>query len=98
MQMFNEINAKKIHLHELNVFSHFFDNKVFIVIILSSAVIQLMMMRYGNTSMRTVELSFKENMLCIVLGSIPLFSCLLMKVLASYFPYLRGWLRKAEGK
>jgi hypothetical protein len=39
------------------------------------------MVRYGGKSLKTVELSFKENFLCILLGSTSLLSGLLFKVI-----------------
>ena len=39
------------------------------------------MVKYGGKSLQTVELSFKENLLCLVLGSTSLLSCLAFKVI-----------------
>jgi hypothetical protein len=39
------------------------------------------MVKYGGKSLKTVELSFKENLLCLVLGSTSLLSCLAFKVI-----------------
>jgi hypothetical protein len=39
------------------------------------------MVKYGGESLKTVELSFKENLLCLLLGSVSLLSCLAFKVL-----------------
>lgn len=81
MQVFNEINARKLKSEEYNVFEDFFNNKLFLIIVVSTIIIQLTMIKYGGKSMKTVELSFKENLLCLLLGSTSLLSCLAFKIL-----------------
>jgi len=81
LQVFNEINARKLKGDEYNVFEHFFNNKLFLVIVVSTIIIQLTMVKYGGKSLKTVELSFKENLLCLVLGSTSLLSCLFFKII-----------------
>ena len=39
------------------------------------------MVKYGGESMKTVELSFNENLLCILLGSSTLLSGLVIKLI-----------------
>jgi hypothetical protein len=39
------------------------------------------MVKYGGKPLKTVELSFKETLLCLVLGSTSLLSCLAFKVI-----------------
>jgi Ca2+ transporting ATPase len=80
LQVFNEINARKLKITESNVFEHFFNNPLFLVILIATIIIQLTMIKYGGKSMKTVELSFNENLLCIVLGSSSLVYGLLTKV------------------
>ena len=83
LQIFNEINARKLKHSEVNVFENFFNNPLFIVILVSTIVIQLTMVKYGGKSMKTVELSFNENLLCLLLGSTSLLSGLFVKL---FFP------------
>jgi hypothetical protein len=42
------------------------------------------MVKYGGESMKTVELSFNENLLCIILGSSSLLSGLFIKLALPY--------------
>ena len=83
LQIFNEINARKLKHHEVNVFETFFNNPMFIVILISTIIIQLTMVKYGGKSMKTVELSFNENLLCLLLGSTALLNGLFVKL---FFP------------
>jgi Ca2+ transporting ATPase len=79
LQIFNEINARKLKHSEANVFENFLNNPLFLVILVSTIVIQLTMVKYGGKSLKTVELSFKENLLCIILGTFSLIAGLLIK-------------------
>ena len=81
LQVFNEINARKLKPEETNVFENFFNNPMFLIIIISTIIIQLTMVKYGGESMKTVELSFHENLLCLLLGSSGLISGLLIKLI-----------------
>lgn len=80
LQIFNEINARKLKHHEINVFENFFNNPMFLIIVVSTIVIQLTMVKYGGKSMKTVELSFAENLFCIILGTLSLWSGLAIKL------------------
>lgn len=79
LQIFNEINARKLKHSEANVFENFLNNPLFLIILVSTIVIQLTMVKYGGKSLKTVELSFKENLLCIILGTFSLIAGLLIK-------------------
>lgn len=59
LQIFNEINARKLKHSEVNVFENFLNNPLFLIIIVGTIVIQLTMVKYGGKSLKTVELSFK---------------------------------------
>lgn len=43
MQVFNEINCRKIGEHEFNVFANFFNNSMFIFIILLTIIVQILL-------------------------------------------------------
>lgn len=79
-QIFNEINARKLKHSEVNVFENFFNNPMFLIILVGTIVIQLTMIKYGGKSMKTVELSFSENILCLILGSSSLLAGLFIKL------------------
>lgn len=79
LQIFNEINARKLKHSEANVFENFLNNPLFIIILVGTIIIQLTMVKYGGKSLKTVELSFQENLLCIILGSFSLLTGLFVK-------------------
>ena len=71
MQVFNEINARKLKETELNVFSNFFNNPLFLTILLFTVAVQLICVEYGGQALRTVPLSTNEHLLCLGLGALP---------------------------
>lgn len=48
MQIFNEINARKLGEKEYNIFHGFFNNLLFLFIVLSTIGIQMLMVEYGG--------------------------------------------------
>lgn len=68
MQVFNEINARKIGAKEYNIFHGFFNNFLFLGIILGTIVVQYLLVQYGGVPIRTSPLTIKQHMLCIGIG------------------------------
>lgn len=79
MQIFNQINAKKIELGEINVFKGIFNNPLFIWITIITFIIQMMMVEYGGKVVKAFPLSWKENLLCLFLGFLELLVGLALK-------------------
>jgi len=52
MQVFNEINARKV-TPGLNVFSGIFTNKVFVAVIFITLVVQIIIVEFGNVAVMT---------------------------------------------
>lgn len=80
LQIFNEINARKLKHNEVNVFENFFNNPMFLIILVGTIIIQLTMVKYGGKSLKTVELTFAENLFCIILGTFSLLAGLMVKI------------------
>ena len=64
MQFFNQINARKIELGELNVFAGFFNNFLFIFVILLTVVIQMAMVEVSGKTAKCYPLNSTQNMVC----------------------------------
>lgn len=56
MQVFNEINARKLGEKEYNIFQGFFNNMLFLYIVVGTIAIQYFMVEYGGKAVRTVPL------------------------------------------
>jgi Ca2+ transporting ATPase len=58
MQIFNEINARKIYPDELNPFKGFFSNGFFLFVIIFSVVVQILLVEIGYSVVKVVPLSW----------------------------------------
>lgn len=72
MQVFNQINARKLELHERNVFAGFFNNLLFIFITIFTIIIQMAMVEYGGDFVQTYPLNREQNLQCIFIGLLEL--------------------------
>uniref|UniRef100_A0A671MU38 Calcium-transporting ATPase n=1 Tax=Sinocyclocheilus anshuiensis TaxID=1608454 RepID=A0A671MU38_9TELE len=84
MQLFNEINARKIH-SERNVFDGIFNNMIFCSIVFGTFVIQIVIMQFGGKPFSCVGLSVEQWLWCVFLG----FGSLLWGQLISTVPTSR---------
>lgn len=69
MQVFNEINSRKLGEKEYNIFAGFFNNWLFLLIILTTIGVQMVLVEYGGMPVRCAPLSMQENLICIALGA-----------------------------
>lgn len=72
MQIFNQINARKIELGELNVFAGFFNNGLFIFVTIFTLLVQMAMVEYGGKTVKSYPLSHEQNIICLVFGAFEL--------------------------
>eukprot|EP01103_Thecamoeba_quadrilineata_P002746 TRINITY_DN12642_c0_g1_i1.p1 TRINITY_DN12642_c0_g1~~TRINITY_DN12642_c0_g1_i1.p1 ORF type:complete len:989 (-),score=241.99 TRINITY_DN12642_c0_g1_i1:45-3011(-) len=70
-QLFNEINSRKLG-DELNVFSGFFTNYIFVVVLVLSVVVQFLMVQFAGAWAQTTALNAQEWFVCVGLGFISL--------------------------
>ncbi|KAG8439552.1 hypothetical protein GDO86_005665 [Hymenochirus boettgeri] len=67
MQLFNEINARKIH-GERNVFEGIFNNVIFCSIVLGTFIIQIIIVQFGGKPFSCTELTVDQWLWSIFLG------------------------------
>uniref|UniRef100_A0A8C5QVB0 Calcium-transporting ATPase n=1 Tax=Leptobrachium leishanense TaxID=445787 RepID=A0A8C5QVB0_9ANUR len=67
MQLFNEINARKIH-GERNVFEGIFNNMIFCSIVLGTFIIQIIIVQFGGKPFSCTELTIDQWLWSIFLG------------------------------
>lgn len=67
MQLFNEINARKIH-GERNVFEGIFNNAIFCTIVLGTFVVQIVIVQFGGKPFSCSELTIEQWLWSIFLG------------------------------
>lgn len=81
LQVFNFFNARKLGKDEVNVFSEFFDNYLFIIIVVGIFVCQLFIVQFGGRALMLVPLSAKQHIICILIGSLSLVNGFVLKKL-----------------
>eukprot|EP01114_Cavostelium_apophysatum_P015309 TRINITY_DN413_c0_g1_i2.p1 TRINITY_DN413_c0_g1~~TRINITY_DN413_c0_g1_i2.p1 ORF type:complete len:214 (+),score=71.40 TRINITY_DN413_c0_g1_i2:84-725(+) len=67
LQVFNEINSRKLG-NEINVFSGFFTNWVFLAVVGFTVTIQAILVQFGGAFVKTVPLDWKQWIFCVVVG------------------------------
>ena len=85
LQVFNQINARKIEDGQLNVFKDFFNNPMFIVIMVITVTIQLIMVEIGGVVTKCAPLNTHQNLYSILVGSSSLFWGLVIKFIPLKF-------------
>lgn len=68
MQVFNEINSRKLGEYDYNVFQGFFNNWLFISVIIFTIVVQCCMVQYGGLPVRAAPLTWTQHIICISIG------------------------------
>ncbi|XP_039998009.1 plasma membrane calcium-transporting ATPase 1a isoform X1 [Xiphias gladius] len=92
MQLFNEINARKIH-GERNVFDGIFNNPIFCSIVFGTFIIQIVIVQFGGKPFSCVALSIDQWLWCTFLG----FGSLLWGQVISSIPTSRLKFLKTAG-
>ena len=68
LQVFNEINCRKVRSNEFNVFKNFFNNYLFIFIVGLTVVVQIFLVSFGGEALRLSPLSWDQHLYCILIG------------------------------
>lgn len=68
MQVFNEINCRKLKSSELNVFSGFCNNSLFILIIIFTIVVQVCIIQFGGAFFQCSPLPWQQHVFCLCVG------------------------------
>lgn len=80
MQIFNEINCRKLKSNEWNVFKGFFNNPLFLFILLVTIVGQLAIVHFGGAPLNCSQLTWEEHLYCVLIGAGILLFNLLFKI------------------
>ncbi|KAM9351448.1 plasma membrane calcium-transporting ATPase 3b isoform 1-T1 [Symphorus nematophorus] len=67
MQLFNEINARKIH-GERNVFDGIFSNPIFCTIVLGTFAVQIVIVQWGGKPFSCAPLNVEQWLWCLFVG------------------------------
>ncbi|NP_001028822.1 sperm plasma membrane calcium transporting ATPase [Strongylocentrotus purpuratus] len=81
LQIFNEINSRKVH-GERNVFSSIHTNPIFLIVIIGTLIVQVILIQFGSVVFSSTGLTLDEWMWCFFLG----LSSLLWQQIIAYVP------------
>ena len=84
LQLFNEINCKKLDLTDWNIFKGFFDNSMFVGIFTATIVVQFMFIELGGEIIKCSNLTVLEHFFCMAIGALGLVIAFFVRVLGSY--------------
>lgn len=93
MQVFNEINARKLGAYEYNVFKGFFNNWLFLFIQIITIAVQYCMVQFGGMPVRCAPLTVEEHAICLGLGLLSLVNGVIVKALLPV-----SWFEKVQMK
>lgn len=79
LQVFNEINCRKLARSEINVFENFFNNPMFLFVIITTFVTQWILVQIGGVVMHCSPLPFSIFLDSILLGAVSLVVGVLIK-------------------
>lgn len=90
MQIFNQINSRKLG-DDLNVFANFFNNFIFLGIIVFTFVVQILLVQYGGIAVRCYPISWAQQGFCLGVAAFGLVWGILIKILVPdrYFHELK---------
>jgi magnesium-transporting ATPase (P-type) len=79
MQVFNEINCRKLKASEFNVFKGFCNNSLFLLISITTIIAQILIVQFGGALLRCSRLTVIEHLYCVGIGMGSLVWILLLK-------------------
>ena len=89
MQVFNEINARKLGEREFNVFKGFFNNWLFLFVIILTLAVQGALVEYAGRPARCVSLTYEQHAYCVVAGMACIFWGFFVKCIpAKWFSFM----------
>jgi len=72
LQLFNEINCRKLKKEEYNVFAGFWKNPLFLIIFWGTFFVQILLVQMGGYAMKCTPLTWDYHLFCFALGALSL--------------------------
>mgnify|MGYP002630932724 CR=1 FL=1 len=86
LQLFNEINCRKVGARDFNVFSAPFHNAYFLIVLGGTAAAQVCLVQFFPSLCTVTSLSRGEWGACLVIGATPLLAGLILKLTPESWP------------
>lgn len=68
LQLFNEVNARKLKPDEFNVFEGFFNNSIFLIVFFGTLIIQFVLVEFGGRAVKVTPLTIDQYFICFLIG------------------------------
>lgn len=81
MQLFNQINSRKLGDKEFNVFAGFFNNSLFLFITALTFGVQVVCVQFGGVAFRCAPLNLEQNGYCMAIGAFSLIWGVIIKLI-----------------
>jgi len=81
LQVFNQINCRKLKKDEYNVFQGFFNNWLFLIVEIFTIIIQFIIVQLGGSFTKTSPLSLEQHLICLAFGASSLVIGLVLKLI-----------------
>ncbi|CAG9321505.1 unnamed protein product [Blepharisma stoltei] len=81
LQVFNEIHCRKLKSNELNVFHGFFNNWIFLIVVVMTILVQIALVSVGGEPVRCSPLTLEQHAICIAIGAGGLLFGLLVRLM-----------------
>ncbi|GAM20513.1 hypothetical protein SAMD00019534_036880, partial [Acytostelium subglobosum LB1] len=80
LQLFNEINSRVLG-NRLNPFTNFFNNPIFVIVLVATFIIQVLFVTFGDDATSTARLNITEWVACIITGAFELVWGLILRMI-----------------
>jgi len=81
LQVFNEINCRKLKKDEYNVFQGFFNNWLFLIIEIFTIIVQIIIVQFGAGFTKTSPLTIQQHLICLAIGASSLLIGIVVKLM-----------------
>lgn len=68
MNLFNQINSRKLGWRDFNIFERFFNNFKFLLVLALEFAVQYLIVIYGGSIFRTSPLAWDQHITCFFFG------------------------------
>lgn len=68
MNLFNQLNSRKLGWREINIFERFFNNFKFLLVLFAEFAFQYLIVFYGGAIFRTAPLAWDQHLTCFCFG------------------------------
>lgn len=96
LQLFNQVNCRKLEKTEYNILRGFFKNKLIIIIETSFVLSLIAIVQFSGNFLGTSPLTWEQHLICIGIGALSLLFGLFVRILPESFFKKIKFLKEEE--